>query len=185
MIAVCWSGMACHSTRSTFTTLPPASPEGGSDRGLYLSNFTYTALSPGFHSSFANTNGPLPVKSVICWSGLVSATRFGIMNGTSDDGLPRPSSTRPVGDDSTMRNVLASTASKPLTKDIIFWPVASFAPQRLIDAMQSSDVTGLPSCHRRPSRSVSVYTRPSALTVYLSTICGCTLPLASVANSVS
>ena len=37
---VCWSGMASHSTRSTFTTLAPAMPEGASLRGLYLSNLT-------------------------------------------------------------------------------------------------------------------------------------------------
>ena len=55
-----------------------------------------------------------------------------------------------------MRKVFASTTWKSLTKVIIFCPVASFAPQRLIDATQSSAVTGAPSCHRSPSRSVIV-----------------------------
>ena len=27
LTAVCWSATTCHSTRSTFATLPPASPE--------------------------------------------------------------------------------------------------------------------------------------------------------------
>ena len=55
-----------------------------------------------------------------------------------------------------MRKVFGSTTAKSFTKVIIFWPIASFAPQRLIDATQSSAVTGAPSCHSRPSRSVSV-----------------------------
>ena len=40
LTAVSGSAMASHSTRSTFTTLPPASIEGGSARGLYLVFFT-------------------------------------------------------------------------------------------------------------------------------------------------
>src|SRR5215831_5331713 len=156
LIAVCWSATTRHSTRSTLTTLPPAIADGGSGLGLYLANLTYTALSPGFHSSFLNTKGPLPVKSLICSFGFVSATRLGIMNGAADDGLPRPRSTSPVGEFKLMRKVLGSTTVKSLTKDIIFCPSASFAPQRLIDATQSSDVTGVPSCHNSPSRSVNV-----------------------------
>ena len=113
-------------------------------------------MSPGFHSSFLNTNGPLPVKSLICSLGLVSATRLGIMNGAADDGLPSPPSTSPVGELRLMRKVLASMIAKSFTKLIIFWPIASFAPQRLIDATQSSAVTGVPSCQSSPSRSVSV-----------------------------
>jgi hypothetical protein len=42
------------------------------------------------------------------------------------------------------------------TNVISFWPIASFAPQRLIEATQSSAVTGAPSCHSSPSRSVIV-----------------------------
>ena len=61
LTAVCWSASWRHSTRSTFATLPPASPDAGSARGLYLSHLTYTDLSPGFHSSLLNTNGPEPV----------------------------------------------------------------------------------------------------------------------------
>ncbi len=116
LTACCWSEMASHSTRSTLTTLPPARPDAGSDRGLYLSNFTYTVLSPGFHSSLTNTNGPEPVKSSICLVGSVSATRFGIMKGTFDDGLDRPSSTRPVGSLSWILKDLASTGVIELDK---------------------------------------------------------------------
>ena len=50
--------------------------------------------------------------------------------------------------------------------------MASRAPQRLIDAMQSSAVTGAPSCHSRPSRSVKVQVSLSALISWRSTICG-------------
>ena len=63
-----------------------------------------------------------PVKSAICLFGSVSATRLGIMNGTFEDGLARPSSTRPVGSFSFMVKVLASTGVIVSTKDIIFWP---------------------------------------------------------------
>ena len=59
--------------------------------------------------------------------GSVSATRFGIMKGTFEDGLPSPSSTRPVGYFSLMTNVLASSTSMLSTNDISFWPVASLA----------------------------------------------------------
>jgi hypothetical protein len=45
--------------------------------------------------------------------GSVSATRFGIMKGTFEDGLPRPSSTRPVGSLSLIRKVLASLDLEP------------------------------------------------------------------------
>ena len=48
------------------------------------------------------------MKSEICVLGSVSATRFGIMKGTLEDGLPSPSRTRPVGDLSFMTKVLAS-----------------------------------------------------------------------------
>ena len=63
--------------------------------------------------------------------------------------------------------------------------MASRAPQRLIEAMQSSEVTGVPSCHSRPSRRVKVQVSLSAETSYLSTICGLTTLFSSDANSVS
>ena len=94
------------------------------------------------------------MKSEICVFGSVSATRFGIMNGTFDDGLPSPKISRPVGDFSLTVNAFGPFAVIVSTKLISFWPSASRAPQRLIDAMQSSAVTGWPSCQSRPSRSV-------------------------------
>src|ERR1700719_1552920 len=148
--------MASHSTRSTLATLPPASPDAGSLRGLYLSNLTYTALSPGFHSSILNTNGPEPVKSEICVLGSVSATRLGIMKGTLEDGLPSAKIRRPVDSFSLMVKLLGPWAAMVSTNDMTFWPSASRAAQRLIEAMQSSAVTGAPSCHSRPSRRVNV-----------------------------
>ncbi len=142
-------------------------------------------MSPGFHSSRLKTNGPEPVKSEICVFGSVSATRLGIMKGTLEDGLPSPSSTRPVGDLSFMTNVLGSLTSMPSTKVISFWPVESLAAQRLMEATQSSAVTGWPSCHSSPSRSVKVWVSLSSDTSYLPTICGLISPFSSVANSVS
>ena len=117
--------------------------------------------------------------------GSVSATRFGIMNGTFELGFPRAEMTSPVGSLSTMRKVFGLTTWSSFTKDIIFWPIESFAAQRLMDATQSSAVTGLPSCQRSPSRSVSVYVSRSALSSCLSTIWGRISPLASIANRVS
>src|SRR5215467_14620342 len=166
--------MAIHSTRSTFTTLPPARPEAGSARGLYLVFLTNTTFSPGFHSLATNTNGPDPItSSTLIWvAGSVSAVFFGIMKGTFDDGLPSDSSTRPYGSFIFILKVLASTTSKPATEPIIFWPIESRAAQRLIEAMQSSDVTGWPVLHTRPSRRVKVQLSLSAETSYLSTIWG-------------
>ena len=165
--------------------MPPARPDAASLRGLYWANLTYTVLSPGFHSSRLKTKGPEPVKSEICTLAGVSATRFGIMNGTFELGLPRAGRTRPVCSFSRMRKVLASTTTRSFTKDIIFCPIVSFWAQRLIEATQSSAVTGLPSCQTSPSRSVMVYVSLSALTSYLPTIWGLISPLASVAKSVS
>ena len=90
-------------------------------------------------------NGPEPItSSALIWvNGSVSATRLGIMKGTLDDGLPSDSSTRPYGSFIFILKVLASAASKPATEASIFWPIESRAPQRLIDWMQSSDVTGV------------------------------------------
>ncbi len=117
--------------------------------------------------------------------GSVSATRFGIMNGTFDDGLPSPKAKRPVGSFSLMTIVFASGADIDSTKVISFCPSESRAPQRLIEAMQSSAVTGLPSCQTRPSRSVMVKVFLSSLSSYFSTICGLISPFSSMAKRVS
>ena len=130
-------------------------------------------------------NGPEPIWLSICLNGSVSAIRFGIMNGTFDDGLPSVSSTRPYGSFSFSVKVLSLTGFSSTTKSISFWPIGSRAPQRLSEATQSSAVTGLPSCHSRPSRRVKVHSILSDDTSYLSTICGWTALFASVANSVS
>ena len=58
-----------------------------------------------------------------------------------------------------------------------FWPMPSRTLQRFSEAMQSSAVTGWPSCHSRPSRSVKVQVSLSSLTLHLSTICGLTCEL--------
>ena len=130
-------------------------------------------------------NGPEPVYSSICLLGSVAATRLGIMNGTFEDGLPRASTTRPNGCESTMAKVLASIALISFVTPSRTWPKPSRAPQRLIEAMQSSEVTGVPSLHSSPSRSVMVQVSLSSETVYFSAICGWILRSASLANSTS
>ena len=98
------------------------------------------------------------MNSSICLLGSVSATRFGIMKGTFDDGLPSASSTRPVGSFSLISNVLASSAVIAVDEATSSsGPSKSFAAQRLIEATMSSAVTGVSSCHIRPSRSVMVH----------------------------
>ena len=134
-----------------------------------------------------NTNGPEPITSsaLICVKGSVSATFLGIMKGTLDDGLPSDSRTRPYGSFIFILKVLGSTASKPATEASSFWPITSRAPQRLIDWMQSSDVTGVPSLQSSPSRRVKLQTSLSSETDHLSTISGWTCSLSSSANSTS
>jgi len=78
------------------------------------------------------------------------------MNGTLELGLPSAGSRSPVGSLSLISIVRASLASTATTKVMSFWPTASRAAQRLIEATQSSAVTGWPSCHFKPSRSVNV-----------------------------
>src|SRR3546814_3215319 len=110
----------------------------------------------GFQRSFSNLNGPEPTYSEIGSFAEVSAIRFGIMNGTLELGFASDSSTRPYGDFRCMLKVFSSTAFISETKDSSFCPIESLAPQRLIEAMQSSAVTGWPSCHSSPSRRVKV-----------------------------
>ncbi len=61
----------------------------------------------------------------------------------------------------------------------------SRAPQRLSEAMTSSEVTGAPSWNLSPSRSVKVQVFLSSEVSQLSTICGCGFMFSSIANSVS
>ena len=78
------------------------------------------------------------------------------MNSGLADGLASAGITRPVFSFSFKTKVFASTTLQLSDRLMSFWPIESRAPQRLIDAMQSSAVTGAPSCHSRPSRSVKV-----------------------------
>ena len=84
-----------------------------------------------------------------------------------------------------MVNVFLSTGVILLSAAIINRPTASLAPQRLIEATQSSAVTGWPSWNFSPSRSVKDHFIESFDTVYLSTICGLIFRSASSANNVS
>ena len=131
-------------------------------------------------------NGPEPMTSFTCSLGSVAASRAGMMNDGLAEGLPSASSTRPNGVSRSMVNVFASTGAILLTAAIISRPSAeSRAPQRLSEATQSSAVTGVPSWNLSPSRRVNEYFMASLLTVYLSTICGCSLTCSSSANRAS
>jgi uncharacterized membrane-anchored protein len=85
-------------------------------------------------------------------AGSVSATRFGMISIGDRLGFASVSSTMPYGSLSTSRNVRASSASSDFRFGARRSPVGSRRTKRRIDAMQSSAVTGVPSCHSRPSR---------------------------------
>jgi hypothetical protein len=120
-----------------------------------------------------------------CSFGSVAASRAGMMNDGLAEGLPSASRTRPNGVSRSSVNVFLSTGAILLSAAIMRRPTASFAPQRLMDATQSSAVTGWPSWNLSPSRSVNDHFIESFDIVYLSTICGLIFRSASSANSVS
>ncbi|KAG1218736.1 hypothetical protein G6F68_021520 [Rhizopus microsporus] len=78
------------------------------------------------------------------------------MNGAVPVGLDRARSARSVGSFMTMRKLLSSMTSILSVNFSSVRPMPSPAAQRLIDATQSSEVTGLPSCHFWPARNVIV-----------------------------
>ena len=97
------------------------------------------------------------------WSAGVAASRAGIMTGNGALGLPSTSSSSGKGCFSTSLKVLASAASSDAVSAISILPSGSRTDQRLSEATQSSAVTGLPSCHLRPSRSTKVQVSLSGL----------------------
>ncbi|MDT4838695.1 hypothetical protein FQZ97_724580 [compost metagenome] len=141
--------------------------------------------SPGRKSSLASVKGPEPTISSICLSAGVSATRLGMMNGTSGLGLPSASSTTPKGCLNVMRKPLGPSAAMLSIASYIFWPSVSRLAQRASEAITSWEVTGAPSWNFRPGRSVKLHTLLSALALYLSTICGLMTPFSSIAKRVS
>ena len=92
--------------------------------------------------------------SVMGWPMACSAMRLGIMKGAVPVGLD--SARRSVGSFMTTRKVLSSTISILSVNFSSVRPMMSPLAQRLIEATQSSAVTGLPSCHFWPSRRVMV-----------------------------
>ncbi|MEY9474573.1 hypothetical protein ABH992_006972 [Bradyrhizobium yuanmingense] len=90
------------------------------------------------------------------WSPGVFAMRSGIMKATGLTGLPSASMTSPDGSFSVSTKVFASTGSSEAVIAKMRRPSALRVPQRRSEATQSADVTGWPSCHFRPSRSVNV-----------------------------
>jgi len=99
--------------------------------------------------------------------------------------LASASITSPNAVFSLMRKVRSSTTSYPSIARDICSPIGFFLAQRVSDATQSLAVTGAPSCHFSPSRSLNVYVIESGLTSKLSTICGFGSNFESSANKVS
>ena len=97
------------------------------------------------------------------WSAGVAASLAGIITGSGALGLPSTSSSNGNGCFSTSLKVLASVAASWSVSAISILPSGSRTDQRLSEATQSSAVTGLPSCHLRPSRSVNVQVSLSGL----------------------
>ena len=104
-------------------------------------------------------------------------------NSGTDADLASVFSTRPNGSLSTIWNVRSSTAPIDCVTLASRPPCTSLSVKRLIEGSTSAVVTGEPSVHFRPSRSLKVQVSLSSLTVQLSTICGCGSSLASKANS--
>jgi hypothetical protein len=141
--------------------------------------------SPGRYSSATNRYGPEPMGSVTGRFGGVSANRRGIIIGTIAPGFAKASSTKPKGSRSCSWNCLASIGSSVLVAPINSPPKASRLPQRRRLAVQSSDVTALPSWKESPSRKAKVQVMPSALRSQRSIICGLGSQRSFTAKSVS
>ncbi|MNS74116.1 hypothetical protein D3C72_1075820 [compost metagenome] len=129
--------------------------------------------------------GPEPTTSVRGAVVGILARRSGRITGGKPEGLASASSTMPKGSLSVSVNVRASTAFHSAPASPMARPRLSRAPQRCSEAIASAEVTALPSENFRPGRSVKLHCRPSFELLYFSTICGCGLPVASCANSVS
>ncbi len=140
---------------------------------------------PGRHWSLMKRNGPEPIGSGMRWSAGVAASRAGIITGSGALGLPSTSRSSGNGCFSTNLMVFGFVASSVSVSAISILPSGSRTDQRLSEATQSSAVTGLPSCHFRPSRSTKVQVSLSGLLSKLSTICGLISPLSFIAKSVS
>ena len=103
-------------------------------------------------------------------------------------GVPELASTSVTGPNFSLNRICqvsASSAFISATRLIMVEPTDMRAAQRLIDGTTSLAVTGVPSCHLRPGRSLKVQVRPSGLTVWLPTICGPTPPFPSSPYSMS
>jgi len=115
----------------------------------------------------------------------VLATRSGMMKATLDDSLPiacRNEGNGALRRQTIVRSSLARISSSAAAQ---VWPKLSRLLQRLSEATQSRARTGSPSWNLRPSRRRIVQVLPSADTSAPSAICGLTVKLAPVANSVS
>src|SRR5437899_12160935 len=97
------------------------------------------------------------MMSLTCSLGSVAATRAGMLKDGLADGFPSASSTRPNGVPSSITHVFLSVDAILDSAPIRSRPIAPFAPPRLIDATHASAVTGWPSRHLGPSRTVDTH----------------------------
>lgn len=127
---------------------------------------------PGMYSLATNRYGPEPTISVTGLNGSPLARRSGSTKSGVGAECASASTTTPIGRLSRMRKLRSSGLSMRSVKPSRAWPKLSRAPQRLIEATQSTPRTGVPSWNFRPSRRRKDHVRLSSETVWPSTICG-------------
>jgi len=121
--------------------------------------------------------GPEPIASVICVIGVGIGHPLGHHERHVRARLAKRFQHQPVGLLSTILMVLASCAERSPTTPISFWPHRILGAQRLIEATQSSAVTGLAVVPLQAVAQVKVQVSLSGETAHLSTICGLDLEL--------
>jgi hypothetical protein len=112
-------------------------------------------------------------------------TRSGTTNSAWVESLPSESSISGKDRFSRISKSRSAGATISSTIRMMVWPIVSRAPQRLIEAAQSTPRTGVPSWNSRPSRSRKRQTRPSSETSCDATICGFGRNRVSTPNRVS
>ena len=117
-----------------------------------------------------NVKGPEPIVSTFAFVAGVAAIRAGIITGSIALGFPKASITKANGRDNTIWKLRSSTTRNSAVAAIILLPKASIWAHRFMEAMQSSGVTGAPSCHVRPGRNVIVQIMRSSLDFHDSSI---------------
>jgi hypothetical protein len=120
------------------------------------SNFPLVSL---FFNTIGSGTSPLNVSINAVADANGSALASGLTQGSvTISAVPEPATyALLLGGIGTL--LIAALAQRSARK--VGRPKRSFFPQRFSDSTQSSDRTGRPSCHRRPSRNVNGYFMPS------------------------